>query len=94
MIGLCRGQLGEPEVSAKAYRRALLIDPTFKVTLPPLQNELGFSLISQKYSWLEAFAPELILKYQYIIAVLTTVSSVRDVTGGVHESWFVAERLG
>lgn len=32
MIGLCRGQLGEPHASEEAYRRALAIDPSFKVT--------------------------------------------------------------
>ena len=31
MIGLCRRQLGEADVSAKAFRRALVIDPKFKV---------------------------------------------------------------
>lgn len=31
MIGLCRGQLGEPEAAEEAYRRALAIDPSFKV---------------------------------------------------------------
>lgn len=30
MIGLCRGQLGEPEAATEAYRRALAIDPSFK----------------------------------------------------------------
>eukprot|EP00752_Nemacystus_decipiens_P001790 g1729.t1 len=30
MIGLCRGQLGEPEAGEEAYRRALAIDPSFK----------------------------------------------------------------
>lgn len=31
MIALCRGQLGEPEAAEEAYRRALAIDPSFKV---------------------------------------------------------------
>lgn len=38
MIGLCRGQLGEPEASEEAYRRSLAIDPTFKASIfcPPV----------------------------------------------------------
>lgn len=31
MIGLCRAQLGEPSAAAQAYRRALAVDPSFKV---------------------------------------------------------------
>lgn len=32
MMGLCRGQLGEPEAGEKAFRQALAIDPGFKVS--------------------------------------------------------------
>lgn len=35
MIGLCRGQLGEPQASADAYRRALSIDHSFKASSKP-----------------------------------------------------------
>lgn len=34
MIGLCQGQLGEPDAAEEAYGRALAIDPSFKVTIP------------------------------------------------------------
>lgn len=45
MIALCRGQLGEPEAAEEAYRRALAIDPSFKVRATCNRTQASLSAV-------------------------------------------------
>lgn len=73
MIGLCRGQLGEPEAAEEAYRRALAIDPSFKVRDKRSHEAVAYYLMMwrlpgawKKMIWVTAKRQSVCLGHEWI----------------------------